>query len=425
MSCRKAQKKQFGYAIVLVLVIMVVFVIIVFLINTMGIRHLGFVKKQKFQLDARYAAESGIARGLVELKRNIYWDGTIDGSGDTSKLTFNKSQMPSSNGTYTVKVFNNFFGSGEITADKGIKVPPGTCFVLSKGEAGLLGSKHIGVLIVTSKFFEYGIFADESVKISGNVKVNSYDSSTGFTVAGGADIATNGTEKGAINLNGTPVWVDGDLIGGFGSDPDGDVIILNGHCTFTGKRDALPRKRELKRISVPKNLTARTFSGETTLLPGDYSGEGQLKLVNKDIKLIGGPGGNEYVLKGIHASGHGKLVVDATNGPVKIYLTDDMQFSAHSGIEIVYDDNSKVKPGDVQFLATKDVGEINLNGISRFYGAIYAPDSLFKQRGNTEIFGGLVSKVAQINGSVEFNYDINLKELSDAKNLVVGSWQYF
>ncbi len=424
MSRKKSGKNKSGFAIVVVLIIMVIFVIIVFLINSMGIKHLGFVKKQKFQLQARYAAESGVARGLSTLKSNIYWDGTTDGSGNQEKLTFNSVKMPNSSDTYTVTVFNNFQGTGFIKTENGIDVPPGTCYILSKGQSGLISSKYIGVMVVTTKFFEYGIFADESVKISGDVKVASYDSSTGFSVAGGADVATNGLQDKAIDLNGTPVYVDGNLISGFGSNPDGDVITINGHCTVTGDRKSLPKKKELKKIKVPQNLPIRSFNGDT-LLPGDYSGDGLLRITNGDIKLVGGPGGNEYIINGIQAAGHGKLIVDATNGPVKIYLTDDMKFSAQSGIEIIYDNNSNIRPGDVQFLATKDAEEIELNGISRFYGAIYAPESTFRQRGNTEIFGGLVSKIIQINGSVNFNYDVGLKTTEGAKSLTVGSWQYF
>ena len=424
MSRKKSGKTKSGFAIVVVLIFMVVFVVIVFLINSMGIKHLGFVKKQKFQTQAKYAAESGIARGLSTLKNNIYWDGTTDGSGSSEKLTFNAMKMPNSADTYTVTVFNNFQGTGTITTNNGVTVPPGTCYLLSKGQSGLISSKYIGVLVVTTKFFEYGIFADESVKISGNVKVTSYDSSTGFAVAGGADVATNGLQDKAIDLNGTPVYVDGNLISGYGSDPSGNVITVNGQCTVTGDRKSLSKQKNLKTIRVPKNLPPKSFTDDT-LLPGDYSGNGLLKIVNGDIKLIGGPGGNEYIINGIQATGHGKLVVDATNGPVKIYLTDDMKFSAHSGIEIVYDDNSNIRPGDVQFLATKEAEEIELNGVSKFYGAIYAPESTFRQRGNTEIFGGLVSKIIQINGSVNFNYDVGLKTTEGTKSLTVGSWQYY
>lgn len=424
MSRNKSGKNRSGFAIVVVLIFMVVFVVIVFLINSMGIKHLGFVKKQKFQTQAKYAAESGIARGLAALKSNIFWDGTTDGSGNHEKLTFNGMKMPNSTDTYTVTVYNNFQGTGSITTQNGITVPPGTCYIISKGKSGLVTSKNIGVLVVTTKFFEYGIFADESVKISGDVKVTSYDSSTGLAVAGGADVATNGLQDKAIELNGTPVYVDGNLIAGYGSDPNGNVITINGHCTFTGERKSLPKEKDLRKIKVPQNLQPRSFT-ENTLLPGDYSNDGLLKINNEDIRLVGGPGGNEYIIKGIQAAGQGKLVVDATNGPVKIFLTDDMRFSGQSGIEIVYDNNGSIRPGDVQFFATKDVEEIDLNGISRFYGAIYAPESIFRQRGNTEIFGGLVSKIIHINGSVNFNYDVGLKNTEGAKSLTVGSWQYF
>lgn len=425
MTAAPHHRKRDGYTIILVIVFLVVIFVFVMLINSRSVQHLGIVKRQQQGTRAVVAAESGIARALSELKRNRSWDGTTDGSGSTASLKFNGTKMPSSNDSYTVKVYNNLTGASTIQAERGITVPPGACYIMSQGKSGILSAKFVGVMIISSSFFEYGLFADKKAAISGNVRIVAYDSSSGLAVAGGADLATNGINKGSVTLNGSPLWVDGDIQAGHGADLEtGDPIIQNGQCTVTGSLGTLPREVSLKEVDLPTSLPERTFSGNT-LLPGDYSGQSALHISNQDITLVGAAGGSEYIFDGIQAAGKGKLVVDATAGPVRIYLTGDVHFSGQSGTEITYQNNTVIRPGDLQFLATKDVENIRLTGNSDFYGAIYAPQSDFDLNGTPRVYGGLVASDVFIRGDSQFNYDVTLKDLQDASSLVVGSWQYF
>jgi len=425
MFRRSLRKKESGISIIIVIILLLIIIVVGLLINRVGIFHIGFVKKQRFSTRAKYAAESGTSRAIVTLKKNNSWDGTIDGSGEESKLTYLNKKMPGSDDSYTVRVYNNFKGNSEIDAFKGIKVPPGSCFILSKGQSGNIASRHVGVVIVKSSYFDYGLFADKEAKMSGDIKITAYDSSTGIDVPGGADLATNGKQKGAVTLDGSPVFLDGNIFAGYGADiVNGEVIIMRGHCTVTGDKDTLSREKYLKDVKIPKNLPHRTFTGGT-LLPGDYSNEGKLKIHESDIKITGTPGGSEYIFAGIQAAGNGKLIVDATDGPVKIYITDNVTVSAPSGIRLEYRNSTNIMPEDLQIYASKDVERIKLTGVSDCYGVIYAPDTLFEMTGNSEHSGGVVAEEIKITGNAHFKYDVNLKKLESTGTLTVGSWQYF
>lgn len=425
MFHRILKKNESGLSIIIVILLLLIIIVVGLLINRVGIYHIGFVKKQRSSTKAKYAAESGISRAVVTLKKNNSWDGTIDGSGEESKLTYLNKKMPGSDDSYTVKVYNNFKGNSEIVAFQGIKIPPGACFILSKGQSGGITDKYVGVVIVKSTCFDYGLFADREAKISGNVKITAYDSSTGIEVPGGADLATNGKQKGAVTLNGSPVFLDGNIFAGCGADIINDeVIILHGHCTVTGDKDTLSREKYLKDVKLPTNLPHRTITGDT-LLPGDYSREGTLKIHGKDVKIMGAPGVSEYIFAGIHASGNGKLIVDATNGPVSIYVTDNIMVSAPSGIEIEYQNSTRIMPEDLQIYAVKEVKRIKFTGVSNSHGVIYAPGTSFEMTGNSEYSGGIVASDISITGNAHFKYDVNLKNLESAGTLIVGSWQFF
>ncbi|MCE1245332.1 MAG: hypothetical protein LWY06_01675 [Firmicutes bacterium] len=425
MSDMRKRNSESGFAIVVVIVILVIIVVVALILNSMGIQHLGFVRKQKHDTKALYAAESGVARAISSLKKNRTWDGTVDGSGNESKLTFLNSRMPNSDDTYTVKVYNNFSGASEIKGYNGIVVPPGACLVISKGKSGLISSKDVGVMITRSSFFDFGIFGDKSVDISGNVSVTAKDSATGMSVPGGADVGTNGVTKGSVTMNGTPVYVDGSIYAGYGANLATDQpILLHGHCSLTGEQKTLNGTKTLGQVVLPTNLVKRTFS-QGMLMPGDYSGETTLTIVNQDVTLTGSAGGAKYIFSGITASGKGKLIIDASSGPVVIYLNGNVSFSGQSGITITHSGSLAAKPGDLIFLGTGNCKDIKLTGISSFIGGIYAPSAQLSITGDTQMYGGSVSGAISMKGSIKYDYDTALKKQAGLDNLSVGSWQYF
>ncbi|MCD4786160.1 MAG: hypothetical protein K8T10_20250 [Candidatus Eremiobacteraeota bacterium] len=428
MKLKRRQNKNSGFVLCMTIIIMVLLLVYALAVSSMAIRVSNFSKKQKLVMAAQFAGESGVYRGIEEIKKNSSWDGTTDGSGDDSKLTFRDVSMPNSISTYTVWVFNNLSGSGDITASNGTVVPSGSCYILGEGKSNLNSVKYVSIMLSSQSIYEDGIFAEEKVQVSGNVDISAYDSSTGLAAPGEADIATNNTLQSSIELHGSAITIDGSLVAGPGADLGADgSITISGHPTITGDpiREALPTERDLDPVTLPTGLPQMSISG-TNLSPGDYSNAGTLTIRRNDIILTGSPGGSEYIFDGINATSRGKLQIDSTNGPVKIYLTANAFFSANSGIEILNDGPAGMPlTGDVQILATSDVDEIKIRGRAELSCAIYAPDSTFDMAGNSDFFGAIVVDTARIIGHSDFKYDLSLRTWPGGGAVAVKSWQYF
>jgi len=428
MKLKRRPHKKSGFVLSVTIIIMVLLLIYSLSVASMAIRVSSFSSKQKLVTSAQYAAESGVSRGIEELRKNSSWDGTTDGSGDESKLTFHDNVMPNGISKYTVRVTNNLSGSGDMTASNGTIVPAGSCYILGEGKSNLNSIKYVSVMLSSESIFEDGIFAEEEIDVSGHVSISAYDSSTGSPRQGEADISTNNTQHASIDLNGSAINIDGSLVAGPGADlsPNGSITI-SGHPTITGNpiREALPKERDMSPVTLPTGLLQMTFSG-TSLLPGDYSNAGTLTIRNNDIILTGAEGGAEYIFDGINATSRGKLKIDSSNGPVKIYLTDSSFFSGRSGIEIMNDGPAGIpRTGDVQIFATSDVEEIKLRGNSELYCAIYAPNSTFDMAGNSDFFGSVVVGAAQVRGHTNFKYDVSLRNMPGLGAVSVKSWQYY
>lgn len=428
MKLKRRQYKNSGFVLCVTIIVMVLLLVYALAASSMAIRSSSFSKKQKLVMCAQFAGESGVYRGIEEIRKNSSWDGTTDGSGDESKLTFRDIVMPNGIGTYTVRVFNNLSGSGEITASNGTVVPSGSCYILGEGKSNLNSVKYVSTMLHSESIFEDGIFAEEEVDISGNVSITAYDSFTGSPAPGEADIYTNNILQSSIELHGSAITIDGSLFAGPGADlGDDGSITISGHPTITGDpiREALPTERDYPSVTLPTGLMQMIFSG-SSLLPGDYSNAGTLTIRNDDFILIGSQGGAEYIFNGINATSRGKLKIDSTNGPVKIYLTGNTFFSGRSGIEILNNGPAGMPlTGDVQIFATSDVDEIKIRGNAELSCAIYAPDSMFDMAGNSDFFGSIVVDTARILGHTNFKYDLSLRNLPGAGVVSVKSWQFY
>jgi len=432
MKIIKKYRGNSGYALIFTLFALFLLFAFCLTISAMAVSNLNHVKKIKFGSSALCAAESGVMRGLTYLKSNRAWDGTTDGSGEESKLTFLDEKMPGGFGTYTVRVYNNLNGSGAIPAPRGISVPPGGCYLYSEGKSNLNSNRYVSVMMGGSSLFGHGIFSTkDGVRLNGNIDITAYDPSSGSLVPGAASVATNNAETGAVVVNGTAANIDGTLFAGPGANVDGNnAIIFHGSPTIGGDppKDALQSERNFPPVEVPTGLPKMTFTGNYNLAPGDYSDEDALRLQNDDYFLTGAPGGAVYIFNGIHGSGNpdGMIKVDTTNGPVKIYFTGDVKLSGHSGIVDANDPQSQFPDtSNIQIFLTSDVTDIDLSGQALIHGAVYAPDTNLDMRGNSDMFGAIVANDIWIRGTAEVHYDVELKNILSDDSLTVKCWAYF
>jgi len=470
-------KKSRGISMALVLIIILVVSVIGLAIAAVGMRDLNFVNKDKYNTRAFYAAEAGLARGISKSRTDLTWDGTVDGQGDDTTLTYSNEKLESSDDTYTVQVWNNYNGSNNITGFNNVVVPPGYTYILATGRVGsdahARATKHVGAMLKKGTPFDnFGLFGDESVRFNGNISVDAYDSSTGQNMAGEGDTGTNGHQQGAITINGSAASIDGSLWVGPGSIlGTNGAISVTGHPTVTGEEEILPQEVPMPEVVIPSGLQQLTLPSEVSCnniniayssghiqtqgrykfaylssrTPGQGQGQGQgsggsgstveldpgqysgtLNVSNHQTVVLTGPG--TYVFDGINMAAQAEIQVNTTGGPVKIYVNGDIKFTGGSTTGSIYNhhDGGAPKPTDLLIYGTQNCTTMDLTGNSEAYLGVYAPSAQINMRGNAGLHGALVGKDIWIHGHPDFHYDVALGRLADDIVVIKTiSWQRY
>lgn len=231
--------------------------------------------------------------------------------------------------------------------------------------------------------FQYGIYATNSISLSGD-KTSGFDSYNsnqgaygGSNVSSAGAIATASTAIESISLKNTTV--NGSALVGDEGNP-GTGIKLQ-HATITGQAATLPDDWEL--AGMPP-------------LPETYT---EIDLSNVTGTLAPLPAGN-YHCTSIKISGGGTV---PTSGVVKIYVEGSIDI-AGNGITV-----PENHPGNLTLFATGSVS-VKVAGNGSFYGGIFAPNSAVTANGNGDIFGAIVSKSFETIGNSAVHFDLAMKE---------------
>ena len=428
---QKQQKNEKGFSIPLVFMVLMIVLIIGMASATVASRNLGFVNKEYHNTRAFYAAESGIARAISRLRDDDEWNGKEMDSTGEEKLSFEDVQVGTDNVFYSVWVYNNFRGTTDIAAYKGVVVPPGYAYILGVGSVGTSpfkkAVKYVGAMAKrTGPFEDMGIFSDKLTTFNGNPTVTAYNSSTGNNESGKANVGTNANDPGSVTANGSSVTIDGSVYVGPGSIiGSGGAIVYKGNPNVTGEEKILTREMPMPAVEIPEGLTERNLTvssnSEVTIGPGNY--DDILSVGNHQNVILEGPG--TYVFKGIEFNGRGIISVDTTNGPVKIIMDGDMKAAANTllgGITTI-NGNGTPKPTDLLIFGTDNCKNIAVGGCATGYAGIYARKAEVVLHGNPDYYGAIISDKVSLPGNPSFHYDVALSGIIDDLPVIkVTSW---
>lgn len=225
-------------------------------------------------------------------------------------------------------------------------------------------------------YFDFAVFAKESMRINGNPLIDSYDSRDG--AYGGAnqgsegDIGTNSTAASTVDLIGNAT-VRGDAMVGPSGDPS-EVIDFTGHATISGTQSAMSSEKDYPAVTTNEtSLGSLSIAGNTT------------------YTLAGGT----YHFSSIDIKGNGRLRL---TGPAVIYVSGSVSI-AGNGVST----SSNSPPNFILYVTTSNNVQISGNG--NFYGGIYAPDSSVSVSGNGSLYGAVVSNTFQQSGNGNIHFD--------------------
>jgi len=317
------------------------------------------------QTQAFYLAEAAVDRALVNLRSGI-----------------------------TDSIYDTGLGSGAYAATI-VSPEPNVYQVTGEGKdtSGNLRTIETTTHVVPESVFQFALFGDQNVSVSGSAVTDSYDSSLGDygsqTPGENGDIGTNSTEVGSVDVSGS-IAVNGQAFVGPGvADPE-SIVTGGGTTLITGEPPvvSMPGTIDMPPVVVPETLscTPLTVNGNDTVTLSSAVGE--------------------YCFTDVDVEGGGTLTSD---GPVTVYLTGNLHAAGNTAIGVEHD------PTQMLFLVTSSSEgatiEGTITGSSAFYGALYGPDATITITGNAEVYGSMIAGSVDLSGSAELHYDEALQSL--------------
>ncbi len=384
---------------------------------------------------AEAAAEIGVAEFTYQY--------TQGGSG----FTTGRSWTDQGGGSYT-KTVSNFTSNagatiGHLTINAtgiGTSTPQITGIGTATASVGTQNvSRAVRIGFAANSLFPMGIISKNTITMSGNASVDSYDSSDSTKSTSGlydsskkqanGNIGTTSTSANSITLSG-----NADVYG-TASTGTGGTMSMSGNAqvgpTFVGG-DRADTSTEAETSGW------LTDSGPTAppdvSLPSGLSSASSLGNINDDVTISGG----DWQASQINLSGNDTITI---SGTVRIYVTGSSSISGNAEIQInaggsleVYAagsvsiagngvNNDATTPDKNMWYGLSSCTSWSMSGNADWVGTVYAPQATLTCSGNGDASGAFVASTITISGNGEYHYDEALQDFTGSSSYSVASWQ--
>lgn len=251
--------------------------------------------------------------------------------------------------------------------------------------------------------YEFAAFGAQGVLLHSNVMLDSYDSKDGSYPDGVEYVNDFGNvgsfDKITFDSN---VSIYGDALVG----PDGVFVDDFSGLQITGDVEAKELSEDMPAITVPSYPTQGILltTGNVTIPSGNH--HYSAITVDKGTLTIKGPA--TVVVDDLLVSSGTKVLVDATDGPVKIYATGDFELRSNSSVT-----TNTERARDIEVLITSSNlpgggAIIDLNSNAEFMGTIYAPNAALKLSSNFSVYGAVKAAFVELESNTAIHFDEDL-----------------
>ncbi len=397
LSMRRGKR---GMSLAVVVIIMVVLAIAGLSMLSMGRYYRLHSFSDTDRTSARLAADAGVSRALSGMNQKIKvkpWS--------SATLPTGTEMLPQTNSgvTYTV--------GGDLASGFSVS-SVGTC---------RNATKKIKATLRLAGLFDYGMYVKSGIELKNGVYVDGYNYAPDDP---GLKIGTLSTLSSTVNLR-SDATVDGQVLVGFGGDPD-DVVNMQSGASATDGTYAMAQTWFPPDVPVPDYLVALpsqgTLGGATTVATSVKYND--VHVPAYETVTIDGPV-EMYILGNlILEEGAEMRIVDAATNPnasLTIYVTGDIEGKNSSALNNLTNDAHKLT---IYGLPTCD--RIQLKNSGQFYGTIYAPYADVVFHNSLEMFGALVANSFTQMVAADFHYDASLGHvgINDAgAHFVIERWE--
>lgn len=280
---------------------------------------------------------------------------------------------------------------------------------------------------VPDSIWKFAAFGDEVLHMDSNARVDSYNSTLGTW----AVQATNGSgsnlyahDSGNVGSNGDVTMDQNSKVWGSAQcGPEAATTVL-GNAVVTGSTTPAPEEVDLPPLSIPSLTSSgdRTVNGTLNLPAGNYR-YNTFNMRSGAIVNVTGPA--TIVTTNFLMRQNTQFRVNATNGPVKIYVYDDFVLSSNAQmyaldfnpdkVQVNLESDNVIDP-DV----TVELDVIDFDSNTKIYGTIYAPNAHIEVDSNLELFGAMMARSIDLDSNARVHYDENLARARSNGSVV---WQ--
>lgn len=374
-------RRQRGFVLPMVMIISLILSIVGFSLLRLGVDARLGSERYSTKVEARTAADAGLAVALYQMNRKLQ-----------AEETWDNSNLPAGDAIPLLQTLSNY--SYKVTGD-----PVSGFTIESIGVQGGTQHRVIGTLRAQSVFGN-GISTKNGILLAPNSVVDGYNSITKEINLSG-EVGTNSTSfQSVIVASGTTV--KGDIAVGVGGVPSS---IVRNHGTVQGEIYAMSETIPFPTVTAPdlkKHFKDISADGKTVTLNPKDSGTYSNISVNGNgavLKIVGG----DVVLNVTRdiRLGQDTEICISPGATLTLYLSGDLEAKNDSGIN-----NLTKSPQAFTLYGTGTrTQEIDLKAKGEFYGAVYAPKADMTVYANGDIYGSFVSNTLAIKSHSNLHYD--------------------
>lgn len=274
--------------------------------------------------------------------------------------------------------------------------------------------------------WDWAAFGDTQLTTDANAQIDSYDSTAGtyaFQAVNGTGAEQHAGTDGDIGSNGDVLADTNVKVWGAATCGPDATTTITGNAQVSGATTPLAEPVTLPPIVLPAipYPSSLTVNGSSSLPAGDH---GFSTLTVKGTLTVTGPA--RLVLGSFVIKSAAELVVDATAGPVEIWVINDFLINSNSLMHSTTDtpadlainllsDNIINPEIDVDV----DADSVDFNSNAKIFGTIYAPNAHLEVDSNFELFGSMVASSIHLASNSKIHFDESLAAARED-----GTWEW-
>ena len=263
---------------------------------------------------------------------------------------------------------------------------------------------------VTPTQFQSALISDQTMSISSNALVDSYNPALGTYASQPKNLYNTKpyiNKGGSIRSNaGIQMNSQDVMMGNVVPGPGNSVTGIQGSTYIYGTTAAATTTVTFPTITVPviasmgaKSVNKTDPVAARTLVAGNYHFT-SLTLQNQAQFTIQGPA--SVVIDDFTSNSGCGLAIDASNGPVNVYFTGASKWVSNMNVTST---SPSARSVSVFFTGTQDV---DLAANATLIGTIYAPNAAVNVSSNWVVYGAIMSKSMSFASNFQIHYDESL-----------------